>query len=147
MKPIARYEANDGSVWTHPTDAQRRDTLINMCDCVMATLEPVPTNLSGGSYVQQNHKAVALIKQRLFTIANTEGVLKWWIDSQKDGYGKTEHQLIHEVDPWWFRRMLDGDHDPLNKAYLRLSCTDALSREWNQPYYAENPPESPVCVG
>jgi hypothetical protein len=85
------------------------------------------------------------VREQLFAIANQDGVLKWWIDDQKKK-GQTDAELI-ACHPSWFCRMLDGGHAPLDRAYNRLCCIDEQNREWNQPYFAMNPPADAREVG
>lgn len=147
MKAITKYQAIDGSEWNSPEKAEARDRLVDSVNKIMAMLKPTPEKLNWDGYVQQNAATIAGVKERLYSLANVEGVLKWWIDSQKQGHGKTDYDLIHLCHPSWFCRMLDGDHGPLDRAYHRLCCIDVSGREWNQPFCANNPPSPSVCVG
>jgi len=148
MQVVTRYKANDGSEWQSEDDCKSRDSMIAEVALAMSTLKATPTDCNWKGYVQQDANTVKRCKETLFAIANREGVLKWWIDRQKQEHGKTDADLICNTHASWFGRMLDGGHDPLGRAYSRLCAIDADSREWNQPYYAMNPGEGEmVCVG
>ena len=84
MEAIIKYKANDGSEWNNAEKATERDNLISTVDGIMSALYPVPndTNFANGhGYIQQDAKALANVKADLFHVANTEGILKWWVDS------------------------------------------------------------------
>jgi hypothetical protein len=122
--------------------------MITEVNRAMSLLKETPKECNWKGYVQQNATAVIRCKEMLFAIANQEGVLKWWIDRQKQDHGRSDFDLIHTTHASWFGRMLDGGHDPLGRAYSRLCSIDDQNREWNQPYFALNPSEGvPVCVG
>ena len=147
MKTVTRYEASDGSIWSSVRDAEFRERLIEDVKAAMSGLKPYPSESNWNGYVQQCPNAVQLCKEKLHRIANVEGVLKWWFDSQKVDHGKTDKDLI-ACHPSWPARMLEGSHGPLSSAYHRLMRIDDSSREWNQPYYADNPGTGKdVCVG
>jgi hypothetical protein len=146
MKKVTRYEAKDGSEWKTAEEAGFRDGLVGLCDVALSELKPTPKDCNWEGYVQQDADALFRTREKLFVIANQDGVLKWWIDSQKSDHGKTDYQLTHETHPSWFGRMLDGEHGPLDRAYWRMCCIDGQGREWNQPYFAKNTPENAKCV-
>ena len=148
MEKVIRYKANDGSEWDSAGPCEARDEMIREVDDAMKLLKPTPDECNWKGYVQQCRFSVARCKADLYEVAKQEGVLKWWIDSQKNDHGKNDVQLINEVHPSWFGRMLDGGHAPLSDAYHRLCCIDSEFREWNQPYFANNPQDAEmVCVG
>jgi hypothetical protein len=148
MKKITKYRANDGSEWDTYKDALVREHMIDFVDSAMAKLKTTPGDSNWEGYVQHDKNTIFQCKKELFEIANQEGVLKWWIDSQINEHGKTVNELIEACHPSWFGRMLDGGHAPLSVAYRRLMCIDDLYREWNQPYYAINPGSGKEeCVG
>lgn len=148
MQVVTRYKANDGSEWQSEDDCKFRDSMIAEVNVAMSVLKATPTECNWKGYIQQDASAVKRCKEILFAIANREGVLKWWIDRQKQEHGKTDADLIGSTHASWFGRMLDGGHDPLWSAYSRLCAIDKDNREWNQPYCATNPGEGEmVCVG
>lgn len=148
MKVETRFVANDGSEWKEEIQCLLRDRMISEVNEAMMELKPTPTECNWKGFIQQDPRAVLRCKSRLYDIANKEGVLKWWIDGQKQNHGKTDKDLIVDTHPSWFGRMLDGGHAPLSNAYSRLCAIDSGCREWNQPYYAANPGTGePVCVG
>lgn len=147
MEQVIKYKANDGSEWTTAEKARERDVLFAACEAAMGELKHVPSDMRCGWYVQQDLEALRRTKQRLFDIANTsKGILKRWIDQQMQNHSKTEYQMVHEVHVSLYSQMLDEDDGPLCSAYHRLRCIDDQCREWNQPYYVDNIPESPKCV-
>ena len=148
METVTRYKAEDGSEWQLREDAEKRDAMVKECNSAMAYLKDQPDDLNWEGYIQQDYAAIESVKACLFQIANQDGVLKWWIDDQKNTHGKTQNQFIFNTHPSWFGRMLDGGHGPLAKAYHRLCCIDDQNREWNQLYFAINPSKGKqVCVG
>lgn len=141
MQTITKYRALDGSEWNTAADCIARDNLVAEVKLAMSVLKPTPTDMNWGGYVQQKPVDVRYCKEKLYEIANQEGILRSWIDRQKNEYGKTDKDLIEDTHPSWFGRMLDGGHRPLANAYSRLCCIDSEFREWEQPYYANNPGE------
>lgn len=150
MQIITKYKAKDGSEWDSELAATTREQLIDEVDKAMQPLGSTPREVSGEinteGYVQQTKEVVLACKASLFDIANRPEILKTWIDRQKNENGKTDKSLIGEVHPSWFGRMLDGDCAPLGDAYQRLCCIDEQYREWNQGYFAKNPPKDPECL-
>lgn len=147
MEIVTRFKANDGSEWNTETECRAQDAMIVEVAAALAQLKPTPTDCNWDGYVQQNSAAVTRCKEMLYKIANRDGVLKWWLDSQKKNHNKTDADLIR-CHPSYFGRMLDGGHAPLSKAYIRLCCIDDAQREWNQPFYAINPDKGVMkCVG
>ena len=146
MRSVTRYQANDGSEWDTAEKAHKRDAMSSAVDSAMCLLRDVPSELNWEGFVQQDPETIREVKRRLFEIANVHGVLKWWIDSQQKEHSKTENDLAQNCHPSWFVRLLDGGSRPLGIAYGRLCAIDEHGREWNQPYYANNPPKGAVEV-
>lgn len=147
MKEITKYEAPDGSQWATVEDCSAREKMVAEVDAAMANLKPKPKDPNWDGYVQQSRQAVGDCLKALYRIANKKGVLKWWIDSQKKDHGKTDFDFL-DCHPSWFERMLDGDHEPLSRAYGRMSAINEEYKEWNQPYFAMNAGTGEdVCVG
>jgi len=139
MEIITKYRANDGSEWDSEVKAAKRELLIAEVNAVMSLLPPVPTEPNWKGYIRHDKQTIRTVRQGLFFIDNREGILKWWYDQQKTDHGKTDKDFL-ECHPSWQCRMLDGSHRPLERAYGRLCCIDEYGREWNQPYFARNPP-------
>lgn len=143
---IQKWQATDGSEWSTEKQAAERDALVIAVNCAMKPLGDLPKNdgckfANGGGYIQHTQQAIDDVRRRLHEIA-AAGPLKWWFDIQKTRHGKTDEDLMR-CHPSWQCRMLDGDHEPLDKAYSRLCCIDfATCREYGQPYYANNPAEA-----
>ncbi len=146
MKTITKYQSTDGSEWNAPEQAIARDKMEAEVNEALGCLIKPPAEPNWEGFVQQDASDVLECKTMLFQIANQEGVLKWWIDDQLTKHGKTERQLIEDVHPSWFGRMLDGGHGPLGRGYGRMACIDKQYRQWNQPFYAANPVEGAKCV-
>ncbi len=149
MEAITKYKANDGSEWATAEQAEAREVMIREVNIAMLILVSKPTDMdfaNGHGYIQQEAEKILDAKRELYKIANREGVLKHWIDRQKNDHGKTDEDFI-TCHPSWFSRMLDGSHRPLDAAYSRLYCIDEQNREWGQPYYAINPDKGEqVCL-
>lgn len=148
MKTITKYRSEDGSEFSTKDKAIERDKLIVDVKSIMAKLKPVPPECNWDGYVQQEPSVIQEVKERLFEIADREGILKWWIDDQFSKHGKTHSDLITQCHASWFSRMLDGGNAPLSNAYDRLCLIDENLREWNQPYFALNPDKGEqICRG
>lgn len=147
MRAIKRYQAVDDSEWETAEEAEARDRMVADVTDALSELKPTPDECNWNGYVQQDPDAIQRCREKLHAIANAEGVLKWWIDDQKQSWGKTDADII-ALHPTWQGRMLDGGHVPLSRAYSRLCAIDEEGREWNQPYYAVNPEKGEnICAG
>jgi hypothetical protein len=149
-EPIIVWKATDGSQWKDEEAARKRDAL---CADVAEALLPLGAKpdgtdfANGGGFVQHTEAQVRRVRRELYSIANVKGILKWWFDSQREDHAQTEEALKMGIHPSWYRRMLDGAHAPLDRAYGRLNCIDGQFREWGQPYYADHPDEAKqVCL-
>jgi hypothetical protein len=142
MHTKTKFVANDGSEYDDAAHALKRDEMIVAVEKALSNLSPIPDDinfLNGHGYIQQEQDGIGQCKWDLYQIANQEGVLKWWIDDQKNKHGKTDDDLVLNCHPSYFCRMLDGDHEPLDRAYNRLCCIDKKLREWGQMYYVSHP--------
>lgn len=146
MKPITRYEADDGSVWKTEDEAIFRDTLSKKVKDAMAPLGSRPDLphcefSNGGGYFHHHPSEVSEVKRSLLALVREYG---WEWEGLKNATCPPE-----DVSPDWFARILDGERQgPLNRAYCRLMCLDADGREWGQPYYAMHPDEgTQLCLG
>lgn len=90
MERVVRFKANDGTEWALREQALERDSLTVRCDSAMRKLKPTPDDPNWEGFIQQDPDVVLRVKGELFAIANVEGILKWWIDRQKQDHGKTE---------------------------------------------------------
>lgn len=148
MKQVVKYVADDGSEWFSEDKCIGRDMMIAEVDRAMSGLKPRPQNGGFEGYIQHDRESVLKCKRMLFAIANRDGILKWWIDRQKNEHGASDESLVEQCHPSWFGRMLDGNHGPLEHAYGRLCAIDNEFREWNQAYFAANPGTGKmVCIG
>lgn len=152
MEAITKYRAIDGSEWHNAAEAEAREELIARVAGAMSHLKPRPENdgcsfTNGSGYIQQSESAVNATRRALFEIADTKGILKDWINSQRENHGRSDDYLAIECHVSWFERMLDGGHAPLSRAYSRLGCIDGQFREWGQPYFANHTGEAKnVCL-
>ena len=133
MQVVTRYMADDGSEWCLRESALIRDSLVAETKKLMSLLGERPVKT--GTHKQQNADDIAHIKAGLFAVANTDGVLRWWIDSIRHRFS-SEADMIRNIHPSVFVRVLECSHAPLLNAYARLNCIDKHGREWDQPYYA-----------
>ena len=148
MHKVIKWKANDGSEWNSQTEAVTRESMIAMVNKAMGVLKTKPVDCNFEGYIQQDKESMMKCKRLLYDIANTEGILKYWLDKQKKDHYKTDQILIENCHPSWFGRMLGGGHQPLSNAYGRLCCIDDEFKEWNQPYFAMNPGTGKkICLG
>ncbi len=138
---IQKWQAIDGSEWITADEAVARETLLHSVAVALASLGERDKRLENNEgYIQHSEYAVRAAKLAVHEIAKA-GALKWWFDEQREKHGKSDEDLALRVHVSWQMRMLDGDCEPLNRAYFRLSTIDDQFREWQQPYYANNPDE------
>lgn len=146
IQTVTKYRATDGSEWATIEEAVKRERLIAGVRVAMNPLVPCPDapDFSNGmhGYIQQDKAVVRSVTEALIAIADgtadEPGPLRWWFDSQEKDHGKRPGAEVH---PSWFGRILDGAHQPLDRAFYRLCCIDSQGREWGQSYFANNPDE------
>jgi hypothetical protein len=128
------YTTDDGSRFNSRVKAQEYEVRANRVTEIMNRLVAKPDDLRGGDWVQQNMlTAVSAAGQLLDLIEQVTGQHKWIDDTRSKG--------LIDAHPSWVGRLL-GDYDDkaLNRAWHRIQSIDwKTMREYNQPYYADNP--------
>jgi len=138
MKPVTRYEANDGAIFTTEEAALKRDAIIEQVKEAMRLMPDLPKDencdfANGDGYYQHDLKALESTRKMLLEVFKSNGFADNWAALKNVTY---EQWQVH---PSNFIRMIDGSCSPLEKAYYRLWNIDAQGREFGQPYYANNP--------
>ena len=130
MKIVTRYEALDGKIFENLKDCLMYDALILQCKALLDELNPIPEDdtcgfSNGGGFIQQDQKVINKITKELKRIAINEGII-------------TKDNLSY------LGRILSDNYvsyKPLFLVWSRLQQIDPMSREWGQPYFANNPSE------
>jgi hypothetical protein len=138
---IQKWIANDGSEWRSEREALKRDELLQAVDVALQPLGPRIEN--SREYRQHSPATVRVVRLALYVLVKP--YLQWAIDAQKEK-GWSDERIAMEGSYGWFGRMLDSSCAPLELAYGRIGCIDESNREWQQPYYASNPPKDAVCI-
>jgi len=128
MKIVTRYEALDGKIFKNLKDCLMYDALFLQCEALLNDLKPLPADESctfanGGGFIQQDQKVINKITKELKKIAINEGII-------------TKDNLSY------IGRILSDnyiEYKPLFSVWSRLQQIDPMSREWGQPYFANNP--------
>lgn len=138
MKPVTKYEAEDGKVFDSEFDCVAYEKRSARIAEVVSKLQPIPKNdgcefTNGGGYVQQLPAVVVSVRVALLKIAQEASTHKWLQESIDD----------ISADPSWAARIIsECDSTPLHKAWLRIMCIDKQFREWGQPFYALHPEQA-----
>lgn len=136
MKPITKYEANDGSEWRTEKECIERDTLCARVEALMKQWPEHPKNdgcsfANGEGFLQLTKELFETTRESLLDII-AESIDHKWVNDSRGG----------KAHPSWVGRLLsDAGADPLYRAWVRIACVDKQFREWGQVYYAENPTE------
>jgi hypothetical protein len=142
MKPITRYQADDGSIWETPEEATARDRLLAAIPEATAPLGPAPDDErmgDGAGYRRHAPSDVLEVRRRLIALAREE--FPDFAASNPEWFDPDEHPA------WSFLGRVLGDGvSPLFAAWRRLMCTDDAGREWIQPYYVSRPNPQAVAV-
>lgn len=135
MEVITKFKAIDGQEFTSETECLKYELLIKRVDEVMALLPPMPKGdgcsfANGDGYLLHDKKTLREAQVKILEICK-EYIDHKWIQQSIDD------ETVH---PSYVGRLI-GDHGirPIDKAWYRFSCVDNQSREWGQPYYANNP--------
>jgi hypothetical protein len=137
MKPITKYQANDGSVWATAEAAVAREQEADRIDAIMRALKPRPDSCSFSNgdlgYVQHDPLAFARVWHALIKVARERGesVVEWI------NRNSAQLAVAGNVDASWFCRFID-DNGPLCNAFSRLQSIDKDAREWGQPFLRWN---------
>jgi len=138
VKPVTRYQANDGAIFKTEADALKRDSIIEQVKEAMRFLPELPKDkncdfANGAGYYQHDPKDIVKTKKLLLEVFKSNGFADHWTGLKN---AECEEWQVH---PSFFLRMLDGGCAPLEFAYSRLYKIDELGREFGQPFYANNP--------
>lgn len=135
METITKFKAIDGTEFTSETECLKYELLIKRVDEIMSLLPPTPKDdgcsfANGDGYIKHEKTELRNAQVKLLEICK-EYIDHKWIQQSIDD------ETVHCS---WVGRLL-GDYGikPLNNAWYRFSCVDNQSREWGQPYYANNP--------
>ncbi len=137
MKTITKFQAVDGKEFTDKQECLKYEELIIEVDIIMSVLPETPKNdacnfSNGGGFLQHKKRVLRTSKIEILELCK-KYIDHHWIQQTIDDC---------TVDPSWVARLLsDYNIQPLNNAWYRFSCIDKQSREWGQPYYANNPNE------
>ena len=140
MREMTIYVADDGSRWDTPGLCEARERENAETAPLLAMLGE-ERRLDEREYVQHDPATVRAVAIACCTLAGAR-------------YGRGDiGELIAKVEAgetWGDRSILariacDSGGD-INRLFGRLACIDRRGREWQQPYYAHNTPNEPVCV-
>lgn len=132
MKPITKYLSEEGTEFSTPEAAQKCDAIQQAVEAALNTLPKLPEECNWRGYIQHDPAKFLAVRKALLEIAATV-----W-----------DHKFIRQsiesdtVDSSWAGRIIgEMDYKTLWRAWNRISSTDKLCREWNQPYFAAHPEE------
>ncbi len=135
METITKFKAIDGTEFTSETECLKYESLIRKVDSIMALLPPTPNNdgcsfANGDGYIKHDKAKLRNAQIQILELCK-EYIDHKWIQQTIDD---------ESVHPSYVGRLID-DYNirPINKAWFRFMCVDKKSREWGQPYYANNP--------
>ncbi len=141
MKTITKYQANDGSEWSNPEDAEKRDALCVKVDAAMQPLGTVPKDVSDGNgWLQHDLETVNRAKDAIMEICQSEGFAESFAAFKNKGRDCHPLSVIG--------RVLDDFGGPLNRAWNRFCRIDLQGREHQQPFFAytNGPLPEHVCI-
>ena len=141
MKEITKYQAYNGREFSDPDKCAVYENNCRCADFIISQLHPNPDGsdfFNGGGYLQHDPAKVAMVRSELLALAAKETDHKWITKSINDS----------TVDPSWAGGIIsECCTENLYRAWIRISCIDAASREWGQPYYRQHPEEAQqVCL-
>jgi hypothetical protein len=138
MKQITKFRAYNGREFTSADKCLNYEARCKKADKAIARLGK-PPHLpgcgfeNGEGYLQHKREVFLDVRATLLRLAMQESDHKWLKQSLEDP----------NVDPSWAGRVIgEGCNEQLDKAWQRISCTDAMFREWGQPYYRTHPTEA-----
>jgi len=134
MKPVTKYQADDGRIFDTEQDAIKHDAKVLSVKDAYKLLKPTPQDdgcdfANGGGYVQQDPIKVQEFKRQIMLMgAEHHSKMAEWAKNPM------------EVHPQSIvGRILSDCDSTLYGAWNRVMCMDDKFREWGQPYYAINP--------
>jgi len=134
VKPVTRYQANDGTLFLTEEDAVKRDELLASIAQAMAPLGGTRDDMAAG-WIQhapinvfEAKRALLLLARPIFAV-NYPNIAKA-ID--------TDPASVHPHSG--VARILSEENTPISKAWDRLGRIDDEGREHSQSYYAMHGP-------
>jgi hypothetical protein len=135
------FIADDGSRFE---DADKCGAHEALCAKLTAALAPLGArpDIDHGTYVKHDPEVVRGVTISILLIAKDalgESRISWiddTLESLRAGSVKGDDNWKH---PSWVGRLLSDHGGPLSDSWWRISCTDEHGREWDQPYFANNP--------
>lgn len=142
------YVAEDGTRFSTETMCRRHEILIAQIEDAFRSLAPV-YGLPDDGYFQHDPVVVLAAARALGIVslpylASYPSVTREKID---EGVMEPNDRRVLYLHNIGFAISRGDGPRVLDRAWTRLSCIDPMGREWNQPYYANNPPEDARCVG
>lgn len=144
MKTITKFKAIDGKEFTDKEECLNYELLIEKVDTIMALLPPKPNDngcsfSNGDGYLQHNKATLRNAQLQILELCKKYIDHKWIQETIDD----------ENVHLSYVGRLIDDYNiNPINSAWFRFMCIDKYSREWGQPYYANNPEKGKqVSVG
>lgn len=140
MKPITKYQANDGSTWNTEVEAVKRDGEHAYIAAIMSKLKPRPDScdFSNGNLGYVQHDPAAFSEVWALLLNETRMRMPEWCEKNAAKIAEPGG-----VDAAWFCRIMD-DSGPLCNAWNRLCSFDAQAREYGQPYLRWHPTKATV---
>jgi hypothetical protein len=132
MRPVTRYQADDGAEFYTAEQATDHDALVARIAAINTMLKR--PRLSHGTYYQHDHADYWAWRR-----AVVELVREHHPDTLKD-------TPAEQFSPWGYvGRFLSDAGGPLNRLWARLMCTTDDAREYDQPYFTRHPHEARPC--
>lgn len=134
---ITQYATSDGNKFLSLAAAESHETELAKVHPILARIPE--SNLSHGTYVQHDRETLLQIKRDLFALV---------LAKYGDSYPQWRTFAPDDVHPFsGVGRVLSEDSGPLASAWNRIGCFNfELGREYDQPYFANNPHEAMEAV-
>ena len=144
METITKFKAVDGKEFTNTEECLKYELLIKRVDVIMAFLPPVPKadncDFDNGSGYVKHDKAILRNAQIQMLEICKEYIDHKWVQDTIDDENVHLSYVGRLIDDYEIR--------PIRDAWYRFMCVDKDSREWGQPYFADNPDKgTDLCVG
>lgn len=138
MKPITRYQSDDGLLFETEVACRAHEQLVLAVAAITAQLRPVPRSSefnNGQGFVQQDRETFLGVQRELAALAHAAHE-----DRGFDRHFNFVAEAEQPVGGSFIGRLLD-DAGPaaMRAGWARVMCTDPYFREWGQPYFAANP--------
>ena len=131
MQAVTKYLASDGREFESEDECRKHEAFAGIIAGVMSNIGP-ERNLPHGCWIQRDRQACLRAKRRLVEIARTQ------YDPERYPVFKNDADAIHPCSA--AGRILTDSSGPLSDAWTRLMRIDfATGREYDQPYFANNP--------